>query len=77
MNLRSNPMSERIAKPTRNRLDKGRLQTHERFEREFERRFVLPAAVDTEHMKATFAKDVLEVHAPKALKGDAEEGAVT
>jgi HSP20 family protein len=38
---------------------------HERLEREFERRFVLPAAADTEHLKAVFAKGVLEVHAPK------------
>lgn len=38
---------------------------HERLEREFERRFVLPAKADTEHVKAVFSKGVLEVHAPK------------
>ena len=38
---------------------------HERLERTFERRFVLPSDVDTDHLKAAFAKGVLEVHAPK------------
>jgi HSP20 family protein len=38
---------------------------HERIEREFERRFVLPRGADTEHLKAVFDKGVLEVHAPK------------
>lgn len=37
----------------------------ERLEREFERRFELPAEADTEHIRAKFAKGVLEVHAPK------------
>jgi HSP20 family protein len=39
---------------------------HERLEREFERRFTLPAEADTEQVKARFVKGVLEVHAPKA-----------
>ena len=38
---------------------------HERLEREFERRFVLPSEADTEHVKAVFGKGVLEVHAHK------------
>lgn len=38
---------------------------HERLERAFERRFELPAEADTEHVRAKFAKGVLEVHAPK------------
>jgi HSP20 family protein len=38
---------------------------HERIEREFERRFVLPSEADTEHVKAVFGKGVLEVHAEK------------
>jgi HSP20 family protein len=38
---------------------------HERLEREFERRFVLPTEADTEHLKAVFTKGVLEVHAQK------------
>jgi HSP20 family protein len=37
----------------------------ERLERAFERRFELPTEADTEHVKAKFAKGVLEVHAPK------------
>ena len=38
---------------------------HERLEQRFERRFHLPPDADTEHVKATFVKGVLEVHAPK------------
>lgn len=38
---------------------------HERLDREFERRFALPPEADTEHVRATFAKGVLELHAPK------------
>ncbi len=38
---------------------------HERLEREFERRFILPREVDTQHLKAVFANGVLEVHAEK------------
>jgi HSP20 family protein len=38
---------------------------HERLERQFERRFVLPSQADTEHVKAVFANGVLEVHAGK------------
>jgi HSP20 family protein len=37
----------------------------ERLERTFERRFVLPAQVDTEHLAAEFTRGVLKVHAPK------------
>jgi HSP20 family protein len=37
----------------------------ERLEKEFERRFVLPAETDTEHLTAEFKDGVLEVHAPK------------
>ncbi|HSC74013.1 MAG TPA: Hsp20/alpha crystallin family protein [Gaiellaceae bacterium] len=40
-------------------------QLRERLEREFERRFVLPAEADTKHVKAKFEKGVLEVHTPK------------
>lgn len=42
----------------------------ERLEREFERRFVLPAEADTEHVRATFAKGVLEVHTPRVRKSE-------
>jgi HSP20 family protein len=38
---------------------------HERLEREFERRFILPSEADTEHVKAVFTNGVLEVHAEK------------
>lgn len=37
----------------------------ERLERQFERRFELPAEADTKHVQAKFARGVLEVHAPK------------
>jgi HSP20 family protein len=39
----------------------------ERLEKEFERRFVLPAEADTEHLTAEFKHGVLEVHAPKTI----------
>jgi HSP20 family protein len=38
---------------------------HERLERAFERRFILPGEADTEHMKAVFGHGVLEIHARK------------
>jgi HSP20 family protein len=38
---------------------------HERLERMFERRFILPSEADTEHVKAVFGNGVLEVHAEK------------
>jgi HSP20 family protein len=38
---------------------------HERLEKRFERRFVLPPEADLDHVKATFDKGVLEVHVPK------------
>jgi HSP20 family protein len=38
---------------------------HERLERQFERRFELPADVDTEHITAKFVKGVLELQVPK------------
>ena len=50
---------------------------HERLERHFERRFVLPAEVDTEHVKARFIKGVLEVHAPKLQKAKPKKVAIT
>jgi HSP20 family protein len=40
---------------------------HERLERKFERRFVLPTTTDTEHLEAVFEKGVLKVHAPKLV----------
>ena len=50
---------------------------HERLEREFERRFILPVAADTEHLKASFTKGVLEVHAPKLKKAKPKKVAIT
>ena len=37
----------------------------ERLEHTFVRRFELPVDADTEHVKASFTKGVLELHAPK------------
>jgi HSP20 family protein len=51
-------------KEAREQKDKA-FRLHERLEREFERRFELPAEADTKHVEAKFAKGVLEVHAPK------------
>ena len=38
---------------------------HERLERQFQRRFILPREADTEHLKAVFGNGILEVHAEK------------
>jgi HSP20 family protein len=45
--------------------EKKTYRLRERLEREFERRFHLPAEADTKHVEAKFRKGVLEVHAPK------------
>jgi HSP20 family protein len=45
--------------------EKRDFRLHERLEKQFERRFGLPADADSEHLKATFGKGVLKVHAPK------------
>lgn len=42
-----------------------RFRLHERLEREFERRFELPAEADTDKLAAIFERGVLELHAPK------------
>jgi HSP20 family protein len=42
------------------------LRLRERLEREFERRFELPAAADMDHVRATYANGVLTLHVPKA-----------
>ena len=49
----------------------------ERLEREFERRFILPAEADTGRVKATFAKGVLEVHAPRVRKAEPRPVTIT
>ncbi|HEY8645002.1 MAG TPA: Hsp20/alpha crystallin family protein [Gaiellaceae bacterium] len=41
------------------------LHVRERLEERFERRFELPAAIDSEHVTAEYAKGVLTVHVPK------------
>jgi HSP20 family protein len=41
---------------------------HERLERSFERRFHLPVDADTDKVKATFSKGVLELHAPRVVE---------
>jgi HSP20 family protein len=46
---------------------------HERLEDRFERRFELPREADTEHLRATFVKGVLAVHAPKVERPTAKK----
>jgi HSP20 family protein len=41
------------------------VRLHERLEAGFERSFELPAAADTEHVKATYANGLLTLHIPK------------
>jgi HSP20 family protein len=50
---------------------------HERLEREFERRFILPSDADTEHLKAVFANGVLEVRAEKLETVKPKQVAIT
>lgn len=50
---------------------------HQRLERAFERRFVLPTTADTEHLKAVFTRGVLEVHAPKVKTAKPKKVAIT
>jgi HSP20 family protein len=50
---------------------------HERLERQFERRFVLPREADTKHVKAVFSKGVLEVRAQKLPTAKARQVAIT
>ena len=53
-----------VRKVTKEEQDKA-FHVHERLEREFERRFELPAEADTGHVRATFDKGVLELRTPK------------
>lgn len=50
---------------------------HERLERAFERRFILPSEADTEHLKAVFKEGVLEVHARKLETAKPKKVAIT
>jgi HSP20 family protein len=49
---------------------------HERLEKHFERRFTLPAEVDTAKIDATFRTGVLEVHIPKIEQAKARKIAI-
>jgi HSP20 family protein len=63
-------------KETKEQKEKAfRLQ--ERLEREFERRFELPAEADTTHVSALFGKGVLEIHVPKLKTATAHEVEIT
>ena len=44
------------------------LRLRERLEATFERSFVLPTEADSEHLTATYAKGVLTLHVPKAVR---------
>lgn len=49
---------------------------HERLEKHFERRFTLPAEVDTAKIDALFRAGVLEVHIPKIEQAKARKIAI-
>jgi HSP20 family protein len=49
----------------------------ERLEHKFERRFELPVDADTEHVRARFARGVLEVHAPKLAGSKGQKVEIT
>jgi HSP20 family protein len=50
---------------------------HERLERAFERRFILPNEADTEHLKAVFGEGVLKVRAQKLETAKPRKVAIT
>jgi HSP20 family protein len=52
-------------------------RVHERLERSFERTFVLPVEVDSEHLSAIVEKGVLKIHAPKAKIAEPRRVAIT
>jgi HSP20 family protein len=52
-------------------------RVHERLERTFERTFILPIEVDSEHLSATVQKGVLTIHAPKAKAAEPRKVAIT
>ena len=52
-------------------------RVHERLERTFERTFVLPIEVDSEHLSATVDRGVLKIHAPKAKIAEPRKVAIT
>jgi HSP20 family protein len=54
-----------------------RFSLHERLERVFERRFVLPAETDSKQLKATYGDGVLTVHAPKIKAAQPTKVAIT
>lgn len=53
--------------------DDKSFRLRERLEDRFERRFELPRATDTEHLRATYGNGVLTVHAPKAAIPEAKK----
>jgi HSP20 family protein len=52
-----------VRKEAKEEVEKS-FRLHERLERQFERRFTLPAEIDTERIGASFGKGVLKLHAP-------------
>lgn len=63
---------------TRTKEEKAKeFSLHERLERKFERRFVLPQEAETEHLKAVFEKGVLELRTPKAKTIKPRQVAIT
>jgi HSP20 family protein len=53
------------------------LRMRERLETRFERRFELPREVDSEHVKAEYAKGVLTIHVPKTSRETSRKVAIT
>ena len=52
-------------------------RVRERLERSFERSFVLPVEVDSEHLSATVDRGVLKIHAPKTRAAEPRRVAIT
>jgi HSP20 family protein len=52
-------------------------RVRERLEDRFERRFELPREADTKHLRATYGKGLLTVHAPKVAISEAQKVAIS
>jgi HSP20 family protein len=70
-------LAVRGARETTKEEKQRQFSLHERLERKFERRFLLPTEAETEHVKAVFSKGVLEVHTPKAKAVTPKQVAIT
>jgi HSP20 family molecular chaperone IbpA len=56
------------ARSEKTERDETAVRLHERLERSFERRFELPAELDSKHIHADYSKGVVTIHVPKGVE---------